>query len=134
MFVDPHVRLKVHEESSVGGRLAPLPADPDALRASAVVHGSGLADAVAKPDASPLFRVFLKDGTSLVSYGELARVGDRVVFSMPTSASTENPQLHLVDIPSDRVDWARTINYAESARASRYVGDARRDGLHGAHD
>ena len=36
---------------------------------------------------TPSFRVFLKDGSSLASYGEMARVGDRVVFSMPTSAS-----------------------------------------------
>jgi hypothetical protein len=70
---------------------------------------------------APLFRVFLKDGTSLVSYGELARVGDRVVFSMPTSVSDDTPQLHLVDISSDRVDWVRTTNYAESARATRYL-------------
>lgn len=70
---------------------------------------------------APLFRVFLKDGTSLVSYGELARVGDRVVFSMPTSVSDEMPQLQLVDISSDRVDWVRTTNYAESARATRYL-------------
>jgi len=70
---------------------------------------------------APLFRVFLKDGTSLVSYGELARVGDRVVFSMPTSVSDDMPQLHLVDISSERVDWLRTTNYAESARATRYL-------------
>jgi len=79
-------------------------------------------DEVVQPaDAAPLFRVFLKDGTTLMSYGELARVADRVVFSMPTSASVDHPQLHLVDISSDRVDWTRTINYAESARASRYA-------------
>ncbi len=30
-----------------------------------------------------LFRIFLKDGTALASYGEFARVGDRVVFTMP---------------------------------------------------
>ena len=47
-------------------------------------------------DESPFFRVFLKDGSSLVSYGELARLSDRVVFSMPTSASPVEPQLHLV--------------------------------------
>jgi len=70
---------------------------------------------------APLFRVFLKDGTSLVSYGELARVGDRVVFSMPTSVSADTPQLQLVDISSERVDWVRTTNYAESARATRYL-------------
>lgn len=68
-----------------------------------------------------LFRVFLKDGASLVSYGELARVGDRVVFSMPTAASSENPQLHLVNIPLEKVDWDRTERYTESVRASHYM-------------
>src|ERR1700730_2516222 len=67
-----------------------------------------------------LFRVFLRDGTSLVSYGEFARVQDRVVFSMPTSA-TPSPPLHLVNIAADRVDWDRTNRYAESARAAHYI-------------
>ena len=49
-----------------------------------------------------LFRVFLQEGTSLVSYGEVARVGDRVVFSMPTSASPTAPDLQLVNIAADR--------------------------------
>ncbi len=88
---------------------------------SPVVFGA-VSDGVPGADSSaPLFRVFLKDGSSLVSYGELARVADRVVFSMPTTASTENPELHLVDIAAERVDWDRTTRYAESARASRYV-------------
>ena len=85
-----------------------------ALQAAGVDEGKPIHEA-------PLFRVFLKDGTSLVSYGELARVGDRVVFSMPTAVSDDNPQLHLVNISSDRVDWERTVNYAESARATRYL-------------
>jgi hypothetical protein len=85
------------------------------------LHAAGVED-VARPILeATLFRVFLKDGSALVSYGELARVGDRVVFSMPTSASMDNPQLHLVDISSDRVDWVRTVNYAEAARATRYL-------------
>src|SRR5262245_60678719 len=85
------------------------------------LHAAG-ADEAGKPiHAAPLFTVFLKDGSTLVSYGELARVGDRVVFSMPTSTAMDNPQLHLVDISSDRVDWERTTNYAESARAARYL-------------
>ena len=37
-------------------------------------------------DDATMFRVFLKDGRSLISYGEVARVGERVVFSMPTRA------------------------------------------------
>ena len=39
----------------------------------------------AAAEDATLLRVFLNDGTSLVSYGEPARVGDRVVFSMPTA-------------------------------------------------
>ena len=45
-----------------------------------------LARAASAADEATLFRLFLKDGGTLVSYGEVARVGDRVVFSMPTSA------------------------------------------------
>ncbi len=75
--------------------------------------------ATAAEDAT-LLRVFLTDGTSLVSYGEPARVGERVIFSMPTAA-TPNPPLHLVDLPIARVDWDRTSRYAATARATHYV-------------
>ena len=72
-------------------------------------------------DGATIFRVFLKDGTSLVSYGELARVDNRVVFSMPTSAAGANPPLHLVNLSAERVDWDRTNRYASTARATRYI-------------
>jgi hypothetical protein len=71
-------------------------------------------------DDATLLRVFLRDGTSLVSYGEFARVADRVVFSMPID-STVDPPLQLINIPADRVDWARTDRYADTARAARYT-------------
>ncbi len=71
-------------------------------------------------DEATLLRVFLTDGTSLVSYGEPARVNDRVIFSMPT-ATTPNPPLHLVNLPLARVDWDRTARYAATARASHYI-------------
>ena len=71
-------------------------------------------------DEATLLRVFLTDGTSLVSYGEPARVGDRVIFSMPTAA-TPDPPLHLVDLPGERVDWDRTNRYAATARATHYI-------------
>ena len=71
-------------------------------------------------DEATLLRVFLVDGTSLVSYGEPARVGDRVIFSMPTAAAP-NPPLHLVNLPIARVDWERTSRYAATARAAHYV-------------
>jgi len=74
----------------------------------------------ADDESATLLRVFLRDGTMLVSYGEPARVGGRVVFSMPTAVAP-NPPLHLVDLPEDRVDWGRTERYSNAARASRYL-------------
>ncbi len=84
--------------------------------------------ATAQPAASRvLFRVFLSDGRVLSSYGEWARLEDRVIFSMPTQLSREPVELHLITIPSQRVDWPRTEMYAESVRAAAYAahrGDA----------
>ncbi len=78
----------------------------------------------AAADDVTLFRLFLKDGSTLVSYGEFARVGDRVIFSMPTSAAVDNPPLHLVNLSADRVDWDHTNRYTESMRAARYIQTA----------
>ncbi len=76
----------------------------------------------ASSSAPPLLlRLFLIDGATLISYGEPARIGDRVVFSLPVSDSLDDPQLHLVDIPADRVDWHQTTRYAAAARAAAYV-------------
>jgi hypothetical protein len=70
-------------------------------------------------DDVTLLRVFLADGTALASYGEPARIGDRVVFSMLTGTAPD-PQLQLVNLPVARVDWARTSRYTHAARAARY--------------
>lgn len=45
-----------------------------------------------------LLRLFLRDGATLVSYGEYARVDDRVIFSMIVGGSTEQPQLQAVTL------------------------------------
>jgi len=87
--------------------------------AAALVPFPGTA-AFAADDGATLLRVFLRDGTSLVSYGEPARVGDRIVFSMPTEASP-NPPLHLINLSAERVDWERTERYSDAARAAQYV-------------
>jgi hypothetical protein len=63
----------------------------------------------------------------LSSYGEWARLEDRVIFSMPTQLTREPVELHLVTIPAQKVDWPRTEQYAESVRAAAYAatrGDA----------
>ena len=74
----------------------------------------------AAADDVTLLRVFLKDGSALISYGEPARIGDRIVFSMPTAAMPD-PPLHLVNLAVDLIDWDRTNRYAEAARAAHYI-------------
>jgi hypothetical protein len=69
-----------------------------------------------------VLRLFLADGTALVSYGEFARLDDRVVFSMPVGGTSEDPRLQVVTIPAAAVDWARTDRYVASARYQRYAG------------
>jgi len=88
--------------------------------AVAAALGLALARPARAADEATLVRVFLKDGRSLVSYGEPAQVNDRVVFSMPTTTAPD-PVLHLIDVPLDRVDWDRTTRYATAARAAHYL-------------
>jgi hypothetical protein len=81
---------------------------------------AGAASAEAASDAT-LFRLYLKDGSTLVSYGEFTRVDDRVVFSMPVGGSLAEPRLQVVWIQAASVDWTRTDKFAESARYQRYA-------------
>ena len=67
-----------------------------------------------------LFRLYLADGTSVVSYGEFARVEDRVVFSLILGGAAE-PRLHAATLPARLVDWARTDGHATSARYQWYA-------------
>lgn len=80
-----------------------------------------------------LYRIFLRDGTSLVSYGDFVRVADRVVFSIPLGAvDGPEPPLHLVSIAESAVDWERTDRYAAALRARHYAatrGEADFDAL-----
>ena len=76
--------------------------------------------ATAAASDAVLYRVFLRDGSALVSYGEFARVADRVVVSVPIGEGA-TPALHLVSIAESAVDWERTDRYAEAARARRYA-------------
>jgi hypothetical protein len=68
-----------------------------------------------------LFRLFLKDGTAVVSYGEYARVDEEVVFAMPLGIPAAEPGLQIVTLPASLVDWLRTDRYAQSARYQRYA-------------
>jgi hypothetical protein len=66
-----------------------------------------------------LYRIFLRDGSSIISYGDFARVGDRVVVSVPIGEG-ERPTLQLVSIAESSVDWQVTDRYADAARAKHY--------------
>ncbi len=76
--------------------------------------------------ATPLLRLFLADGTSLTSFGEWVRMGDRVVFSLPLGEGP-SPDLQLVTIAAARVDWAKTERYAATARSVHYASTRAED-------
>lgn len=67
-----------------------------------------------------LFRIFLKDGTTVTSYGEFARVGERVVFAMPLGDGRQQ----LASLSEGEIDWARTDGYAHAVRAAHYAATA----------
>ncbi len=100
---------------------------PNALRTIvlvAVAVAAALAAVPARALAAEalLYRIFLRDGSTLVSYGDFARVADRVVFSIPIGGLDEpSPALHLVSISESSVDWERTDQYAEATRARHYA-------------
>ena len=81
-----------------------------------------LAQPAASAAEASLYRVFLRDGSTLLSYGEFARVADRIVMSLPLGGTAAAPDLHLLSIPADTVDWEKTDAYADSVRATRYAG------------
>jgi hypothetical protein len=90
-----------------------------ALLGLALLVSAGTVTAQETP--GPFFRIFLTDGTTLTSYGDFARVGDRIVFSLPLGEFQGEPRLHLASVPADRIDWAATERYREATRAARYA-------------
>lgn len=84
------------------------------------------AAAAAQPTPTPLLRLFLTDGTSLTSFGEWVRMGDRVVFSLPLGEGP-SPDLQLVTIAAARVDWPRSERYAATARSVHYASTRAED-------
>ena len=90
------------------------------VRAAVVVTALMFATDFADAADSVLYRLFLQDGTSIISYGEFARVAGRVVLSIPLGDSAQSPTLQLISIPEASVDWQRTDRYSQAVRAKRY--------------
>jgi hypothetical protein len=74
----------------------------------------------AEPEAT-LFRIFMLDGRTFVSYGEFVRLDENVVFSMPVGGPPDQPRLQVGMVRADLVDWNKTERYAASARYQRYA-------------
>jgi hypothetical protein len=92
-----------------------------ALLAGAVGVTPAAGQTAATPAPAALYRVFLQDGGALVSYGEFARVSDRVVLSIPIGGTEASPVLHVISIAEKDVDWQRTNAYGQAARARHYA-------------
>ena len=110
------------------GRIVVLSRASARAVAAAILAGAFAAAAPAPGDAAEataadavLYRIFLKDGGVLVSYGEFASVADRVVLSMPIGGTETAPVLHLISIPEKAIEWERTNAYAQAARARHYA-------------
>ncbi len=97
-----------------------------AFAAAWLVLPASLIAAPGQGESAPVFRIFLKDGTPLISYGEYTRTGDRVVFSVPLGSVASPEAFQVVSLPADAVDWARTARYTDAARYRRYA-EARGD-------
>ncbi|HSP91638.1 MAG TPA: hypothetical protein VLN08_12050, partial [Vicinamibacterales bacterium] len=73
------------------------------------------------PGGAPSFRLFLTDGTPIVSFGEFARANGRVVFTIPIG-SPENPdKIQVVSLPDSAIDWDRTDRYTDAVRHQFYA-------------
>jgi hypothetical protein len=72
-------------------------------------------------DPGPTFRVFLTTGEALVSYGESAQVGDRVIFTLMVGDGSVATRYQLISLPASAVDLTRTQQYSQAVRATRYA-------------
>lgn len=88
---------------------------------AAVVLALCLSAPAAAQPATPLYRVFLADGSALASFGEWALAEDRIVFAMPTAGGGDTRSLQLISLPLARVDMPRTERYADAVRAAHYA-------------
>jgi hypothetical protein len=75
-----------------------------------------IASAETPGGAAAIYRVFLRDGTSVATVGEFARSGDRVVVTIGLA-----DRLTTTTLPASQVDWERTARYTDGVRAAHYA-------------
>ena len=89
--------------------------------AAICVVGAGAASAGPQHAAGPSYRIFLTDGTPVISLGEFARAGGRVVFTVPIGPPSNPDALQVVSLPDSAVDWDRTERYTDAVRHQSYA-------------
>jgi hypothetical protein len=92
--------------------------------AAVLIVAAGLAASVAGQnlDPGPVFRVFLKNGQALASYGEVAQLDGRVMFTLIVGdGSAPGTQYQLINLPAGSIDLERTLRYRDAVRAARYA-------------
>ena len=72
-------------------------------------------------DPGPVYRIFLANGQALPSYGEMALIGERVLFTLMVGDGSAATQYQVVSLPAKSVDLIRTGHYATTIRAARYA-------------
>ena len=89
---------------------------------TATLFCAGIGPAAAQPPSpSATYRVFLKNGDALPSYGEAAVVADRLIFNLSIGGSDGPLTLQLISLPMPLIDMERTSRYADSMRAAFYA-------------
>jgi hypothetical protein len=124
---------RVHNFSTISAKigldLPPQPTDtmsrlnvvPRSVRVLIVLACLVLPQLVSAATTPALFRLFLLDGSVLVSYGEFVRIDDSVLFSMPIGGPHDSPRLQVATIRAELIDWPRTDRYAASVRYQQYA-------------
>lgn len=90
---------------------------------------AGVVSVPAQTAVPPLFRLFLTDGTEVVTFGEFARLDDQVVAAVPVGPlDARAPELQTVTLAASRIDWPRTDAYLQTVRLAQYTAStAERD-------
>jgi hypothetical protein len=91
------------------------------IAAAICVVGAAAASAGPQHGAGPSYRIFLTDGTPVISLGEFARAGGRVVFTVPIGPPSNPDALQVVSLPDSAVDWDRTERYTDAVRHQSYA-------------
>jgi hypothetical protein len=89
--------------------------------AALCVVGAAAAEAGPQRGAGPSYRIFLTDGTPLISLGEFARAGGHVIFTVPIGPPSNPDALQVVTLPESAVDWDRTERYTDAVRHRQYA-------------